>query len=284
MPVMDGLEATLKLRRNPKFANLPVVAMTANALPNDRQKCFEVGMNDFITKPIEPELLWETLLKWIPSRFAPTPLAGIIPNESESYSPLDFTVEGLDTAPALRRMLGNTDLYISSLRKFTEMQSYMPTATREALDANDWKVAERAAHSLKGVAASIGANHISNQASELELAIEERKNRVEVDRLINSLETDLINLIDTIKQKIPPIELNLKPDWSVSVIAAGKLAQLLVENDPEVMEWMESNSSVLSVVISPSRTKEIEAAVRSFDLEQALRILKDYCKECGISL
>ena len=284
MPVMDGLEATLKLRRDPKFSNLPVVAMTANALPHDRQKCFEVGMNDFITKPIEPELLWETLLKWIPSRFAPTPLAGIIPNESESYSPLDFSVEGLDAAPALRRMLGNTDLYISSLRKFTEMQSYMPTATREALDANDWKVAERAAHSLKGVAATIGANHVSNQASELELAIEDRKNRVEVDRLINSLETDLIKLIDTIKQKIPPLEVNQKPHWSVSVIAAGKLAQLLVENDPEVMEWMESNSSVLRVVISPSRAKEIEAAVRSFDLEQALRILKDYCKECGISL
>ena len=279
MPVMDGLDATLELRRNPRLSKLPVVAMTANALPPDRQRCFDVGMNDFIPKPIEPEVLWDTLLKWIPSRVAPTPLPGVIPDVSESSSPLDFSVNGLDTAPALRRMLGNTVLYISSLRKFTEMQAAMPTVTREALDANNSKVAERAAHSLKGVASTIGANQLSKQAGELELAIEEGRNRGEVDPLLNKLESDLLRLIDGIKQILPQIEVNAKPERSVSTIAAGKLAQLLVENDPEVMEWMESNSSLLSGVISPSRMKEIKAAVRSFDLEQALRILKDHSND-----
>ena len=97
--------------------------------------------------------------------------------------------------------------------------------------------------------------------------------------MLNKLESDLLRLIDGIKQILPQIEVNAKPERSVSTIAAGKLAQLLVENDPEVMEWMESNSSLLSGVISPSRMKEIKAAVRSFDLEQALRILKDHSND-----
>jgi CheY-like chemotaxis protein len=71
MPVMDGVKATVALRLNPRWQSLPVVAMTANAMQADRQRCLAAGMNDHIAKPIEPEDLWKTLLKWIKPRHAP---------------------------------------------------------------------------------------------------------------------------------------------------------------------------------------------------------------------
>ena len=65
MPVMDGVSATLEIRRNPAFASLPVVAMTASAMQADRERCIEAGMNDYIVKPIDPDALWAALLRWV---------------------------------------------------------------------------------------------------------------------------------------------------------------------------------------------------------------------------
>ncbi|WP_153131083.1 response regulator [Dechloromonas hortensis] len=70
MPVMDGLTATQEIRKNPDFGKLPIVAMTANVTPEDRQGCFQSGMNDFVSKPIFPEELAKVLLRWIPPRAA----------------------------------------------------------------------------------------------------------------------------------------------------------------------------------------------------------------------
>ena len=66
MPVMDGITATKEIRKNPKYALLPIVAMTANAMAQDREKCIQAGMNDHISKPIDPKQLFLTLRKWIP--------------------------------------------------------------------------------------------------------------------------------------------------------------------------------------------------------------------------
>ena len=70
MPVLDGIAATLAIRRDPAHDELPIVAMTANVLPVDRARCAEAGMNDFLAKPIDPPALWDALLKWVPPRLA----------------------------------------------------------------------------------------------------------------------------------------------------------------------------------------------------------------------
>jgi two-component system sensor histidine kinase/response regulator len=278
MPVMDGLAATKEIRCLPRFEHLPIVAMTANALMADRQRCFDVGMNDFLAKPIEPEELWQALLKWIPARYAPSPLPAINPDEPVQSAELNFSVAGIEMAPALRRMLGNTEIYISTLRKFCSLQVAMPENTLSALNAEDWTTAQRHAHTLKGVSASIGANELAQEAALLEQAIAERHSREEIISKLEVVSVVLAKLIEAIKYNLPEVVVKARLTPVESAAAAGKFAQLLVENNPEVMAWMEANSAALATLIPPARMMEIEAAVRAFDLDDALRLLIDTCQ------
>ena len=128
MPEMDGLEATVEIRQDSQYQNLPIVAMTASVLQGDRDKCIEAGMNDYVAKPIEPDSLWEALLKWI----KPNPkegkrsqtLATVRSEKNENNQDLDISlnIEGLNTSEGLRRVLGKKSLYLSMLRKFAAGQ------------------------------------------------------------------------------------------------------------------------------------------------------------------
>jgi len=115
MPVMDGLAATRAIRRSARYAALPIIAMTANAMVEDRARVLAAGMNDHVAKPIEPQLLRAALARWIgggePERNAPEPSAVV------SEFP---AIAGLDTTAGLRRMMGNAANYAALLRKFAE--------------------------------------------------------------------------------------------------------------------------------------------------------------------
>jgi CheY-like chemotaxis protein len=205
MPVMDGLTATREIRKDARFRDLPVVAMTANAMQGDRERCMAAGMNDHVAKPIEPENLWKMLLKWIKPRYAgvadaatsvssPAPLAVDLPTD----------VEGLDVADGLRRMLGKRGLYLSMLRKFVIGQKLATANIVEALRGELWSAAERRAHTLKGVAGTIGAVDLPRHAQRLEAAIKERRPREEIDARLGDLERPLGRLIAQLERQLPP--------------------------------------------------------------------------------
>ncbi|TRZ68449.1 MAG: response regulator, partial [Rhodocyclaceae bacterium] len=274
MPLMDGVEATRELRRETRFAQLPVVAMTANALTADRERCLAAGMNDFLTKPIEPELLWQALLKWIPRRHElvtmPTVTVAVPPAPT-----FDLGIPEIDCGPALRRMLGRSELYLSTLRKFCPNQENTMEAVRAALESDDWRTAERLAHSLKGVAGSIGAGELTLAAAALEKALAERRPRVGIDEQIDTLDIQLAELIAALRSKLPPPPVAAIADAATSRAAAGELERLLEDSDPEVMSWLESHSDALRGTLAAARVVEIEAAVRAFDLDDALRLLRE---------
>jgi len=160
MPEMDGLEATRALLALPNWEKIPIIAMTANALPADRQRCREAGMIDFVAKPIEPEQLFKTLQRWArpdapPVTLAPTaPVAPDILTKvpATNSSPLPERIEGLDLQAGLRRVMGKSDLYLRLLHDFVATQADAPARIAIALAANDRATAERIAHTLKGVA------------------------------------------------------------------------------------------------------------------------------------
>jgi CheY-like chemotaxis protein len=164
MPEMDGLEATRQIRKNPAWDNLPVIAMTANAMRGDKERCLAAGMNDYLSKPLHHDLLYATLARWTNRG----------DHELGHVQEVQATQEVLDAENAMARM-GSERLYHSMLAEFSSGQRHAVQAIQDALDANDAKLAERLAHSLKGVAASVGATVLSDSAKRLEQQIREGK-------------------------------------------------------------------------------------------------------------
>ncbi len=175
MPVMDGVEATRQIRKNPDMLMLPIVAMTANAMQSDRELCMNAGMNDHIAKPIDPQRLFSILLKWIPPKdgtSAPRQNRTARPAQREEDA-LHLDVAGLNVELGLQHVLGNQELYLSILRKYASNYKDAARTILTALSDGDYETAERLAHTLKGVSGSIGAEAMQKTAALLEQHIRE---------------------------------------------------------------------------------------------------------------
>ena len=172
MPVMDGYEATRFLRRLPQFKELPIIAMTANALHTDREQALEVGMNDHIPKPIELQLLLSKLLQWIPPKKNETTVSTNQPLESAPKE-LPANVPGLAIATALNRLNQNTSLYLRLLDVFQRNQSNTAEKMQELLAEENLVEAARLTHTLKGIAGSLGAKGLETASRTAEAQLRE---------------------------------------------------------------------------------------------------------------
>ena len=189
MPVMDGLTATRLIRADERFGKLPILAMTAHAMSGDRDRSLTAGMNDHITKPIDPNRLLASLIRWMPEKIAdgpepqaapvkPAAIAGGVPNH---LPPFDIKAALVRTngKPKLLRnlMLGFRDRYTSAIFDL-----------REHVAAGRDEDAERLAHSLKSVAAMLEANDLAKAAFSVENAFRSGET-ADIDLLIGNLET-----------------------------------------------------------------------------------------------
>jgi len=177
MHLMDGYEATRKIRSDPRSADLPIIAMTAHALAGDREKSLEAGMNDHVTKPIDPEVLFRTLEKWVKRSAQEATGEGdaaeieIKPSVAP-YDTLDFPeLDGIDVAAGLKRLLGNKTSYRRILLKFRRDFENAADRIKDLVIDEKYHEAEILAHSVKGAGANIGAEGL--QA----VAASEMKNR-----------------------------------------------------------------------------------------------------------
>lgn len=183
MPEMDGLTATREIRKQPSHANLPIVAMTAHARASDREASLQAGMNDHLTKPVNQNELYHTLLKWIPHRQVdaaqtPVPAAAPLPAPATTSQPAGGipglpVLPGIDSEVGLRHSLNKPDLYLRILSRFPLDFANNIKDMRQAIATGDWPLARRLAHSLKSGAATIGAIELSTQARHAELALAE---------------------------------------------------------------------------------------------------------------
>ncbi|MDB5848315.1 MAG: hypothetical protein JWP29_2067 [Rhodoferax sp.] len=290
MPVMDGVTATRHIRADSRFDALPVLAMTANAMQADRDRCLAAGMQDFVVKPIEPDALWRALGQWIRPRAglggpAPTPAARPAAPEAGTNAvtaandALPRGIDGLDTALGLRRVMGKQSLYIVLLHKFASGQRGIADQIAVALAAERWDTAERLAHTLKGVAGNIGATPLQQRAADVEEAIRAHVEPVRIAPLL----TALAMLLDALLRALDASLLPLDADTSADPASANaerepvlrQLAAFMAEDDAEALELLQQHRRVLRLWLGAASYDEMEAALGRYDFELALQALRN---------
>jgi signal transduction histidine kinase/DNA-binding response OmpR family regulator/HPt (histidine-containing phosphotransfer) domain-containing protein/HAMP domain-containing protein len=186
MPVLDGYAATAALRRQPQWRDLPVIAMTADAMAGDRDKALAAGMNDHIAKPIDVAEMFATLARWMhPAGAAEQGVHDGVPAEpvaEQGGDPL-AGLPGIDTAAGLARMMGDRALYCRALRMFRDHERDFARRLRAARTAGDIRAAARMAHDLKSVTSMLAMPDVEQAAAALERACKGTTEHADIDRL-----------------------------------------------------------------------------------------------------
>nr|WP_253820846.1 transporter substrate-binding domain-containing protein [Vibrio sp. 99-70-13A1] len=176
MPVMDGYLATEKIRNELQMTDLPIIAMTANAMASDKEKCLNAGMNDHVAKPIDPNALFHVLNQWITPKDRELPeLIGMEESElSETEVELP-TLEGFDVESAVARMGGRLKSYNKALSMVSETLLASVEETKHALASDDIAQAGLVTHTLKGVSGNIGCAALFDATKDLESVLLDRE-------------------------------------------------------------------------------------------------------------
>ena len=294
MPVMDGLEATRQLRADPRLAGLPIVAMTANALDADRQRCLDAGMNDHLAKPIAPARLWEALQRWI----APQPGGQALVQGSVRAAPASATeagdavlpvpsLPGLDRVLGLRNAMGRPALYMDTLRRFLDSQGSAATRMAQALAQGHAEQALRDAHTLRGLAGTVGAVALQDCAGRLEERLRDSSpDRATLQPLLDELRDLLEALVQPLNtwfgqigtlRELPPPE---SADGRVDAQAPGEdaralvqtLHSLLLRDDPAARSFVSEHFRPLHQALGPA-LQGVQGHIDQFDFEPALAAL-----------
>jgi CheY-like chemotaxis protein len=275
MPVMNGLQATAAIRADGRFDDLPIVAMTANVMSEDRERCLQAGMNDFLGKPIEPEVFWSVLLRWI----TPRQIAGGKQLSSNPSARVDRTAEapriaGVDTATGLRRVLGNVTAYHKMLRTFLRDQSPLPARLAAVMAAGDQVAAQALLHTLRGVAGNIGADTVQSLAQQMEQALGHDAQAELAARqaaLIEHLEQVLAAIAAALPEPVSQPTIDVIDNEQLADVHQRLLA-LVADNNSHAEKLMQEHKALLRSAFGTLFTK-IETALDQFDFERAGELL-----------
>ena len=286
MPEMDGFTATRLLRRDPRLQKFPIIAMTAHALVEERQRCLDAGMNDHVSKPIDPDNLFATLLRWakprprkaVDSQPPPTPAEGA----DEFVLP---EIAGVNQADGLKRVAGNRRLYRDLLGQFAAKQSDAAAQVSAALESGDRQLAERIAHTVKGVAGNIGITGVQSAAQKLEKAIREREPGV--TGMLNDFASLMSAQVQAIAQALrdsqpasAEVESTAPFSPEAAVAAIARLKGLLKASDGDAAEAFRELQTAVAGAVEKPQLDALGASINDFDFEAAILRLDEIAESC----
>ena len=286
MPEMDGYQATTRIRADPRLADLPIVAMTAHAMAEERERCLAAGMRAHITKPIDPELLYRTL-----AQFYRPGLAAAAPKPVSRSSPSDgpLEIDGLDVEDGLRRVSGNMKLYLSLLGQFVAQQADAVFAVRAGLECQDFALVERLVHTLKGVSGNLGAKTISRLAAELEGSLKKNRSVGSLESALSALDDELARVIEEIRNSLTARTMETLPrvvavDLTETVTLLKQMKQLLANDDGTALDFLLEARERIDGIISEADLNALQQEVSAFDFAAALDCLTGIARRNKLSL
>jgi len=270
MPVLDGYGATRAMLADPRFSNIPIIAMTANAMEADRERALDAGMREHIPKPIEPAQLYSTIDRWLGGKTAPQSAStNAPPAPAAKGGDLPESLPGIDLVTGLRRVGGNRTLYRKLLTQFAASHANAMAMITSALTAKDHEVAVRLAHTLKGVAGNLGAIAVQAAATTLE---EKLKSGASPDEALLATSAALAVVLPGLRS------LQTEALEVVSAVAGGldaqrtelmRLRELLTGDDTAAVDLAER----LAAVTGHQVLKDISRFAAGFDFAAALERL-----------
>jgi CheY-like chemotaxis protein len=300
MPRMDGLQATRLLRTLPRWHDVPIVAMTAHAFADERNACLAAGMNDLVTKPVDPDALLDTLLRWLPTGPDDDHDIGdhdigdpaMDPAMDPAHGDTDATgvlerlrgVPGFDLAHGLCMVLGRSDRLLELLRRFVTDHGADADAIRSALENGDPETAHRLAHSLRGAAAVLGAFAVTDAAEEVEEYIMTGKAEAG---------PDLAGRLTRLAGAFAPLAFLTADQGPAAMLPAGQVTPMgakpglrdllrtfLVAGDIRAIQLLASDSDLLRGLLG-QQFGHFANALQRFEYEAAVVILDSHVQQVG---
>lgn len=291
MPIMDGLAATTAIRRLAGGEAIPVLAMTANAFEEDRLKAIAAGMNDHLGKPVEPDLLYRALVKWLPVKATPVKsddenrsAVACLPTLSNEAVPLSermtalAEIAGLDATSGLNRICGDEGFYFSLLEQFCRQHARDGDVLIEKLAEGDRAGMIQVTHALRGVAAALGAEKVQQLARSLEEAIKEGADEDSLQSAIQELVDALLTLLAKLQtlfgnaQTTMPIIGNTSAPQSVQE-TLQILADLLSRNDVAAADVFDSSRTLLEQALGVD-VQQLGRQIENYDFADAANTVR----------
>jgi PAS domain S-box-containing protein len=290
MPVMDGYDATIEIRKQKDYNDLPIIAMTADAISGIKEKCLKAGMNDFISKPIDPKNFYNTLAQWItysesnnsiksktldPVRLPETDDTAKIPE-----------IKGLDTSDGLRRINNNTDLYLKLLGKFSKNYSTFINELKRSLEEGLIEESERMVHTLKGVSGNIGATDLHSFSVTLDDKLK-TKQIIDIKSEMSDLSNFLIPILNSINQVLSKEEVNEREhqkdlDVDIDTVQFKKLLNelsiLLEKSDFDSAKKADELSSIKGIGKYYEEIRKIRELISDYEFDEAKTIVDKLIK------